>query len=203
VPALAQHLAANAAPYAIALAAEDSGVVAYVNVHAGRFMREIASSLKAGFVITIDYGDTTWRLVQGARRGAFPFRVYGHQQDFVPRPNDPYAFPGTQDMTADVNFTDLARAGEQAGLDVIHFGPERDLVDDLPALLRAAARDDNTAEFLGNPVFKVLVLGTGPTEAFSGPLTSPLPLAARAQDVPKRRRPRIASVENRLTQLAR
>jgi SAM-dependent MidA family methyltransferase len=199
VPELAAHLAANAAQYATALAAEDSGVVAYVNVHAGRFVRELGSSLAAGFVITIDYGDTTWGLVQGARRGDFPFRVYGDQQDFFPRPNDPYAAPGTQDMTADVNFTDLAAAGAEVGLRLVHFGPERDLCgDDLPALLAAAADGDPVAEFLGNPVFKVLVLGTRTANVIAGPLLSPLPLAAREQDVPKARRTRIAGIEKRL-----
>ena len=79
----------------------------------------------------------------------------------MPRPNDPYAAPGTQDMTADVNFTDLARAGQAAGLQVVHFGPERDLTgDDLPALLRPPPTESHVAKFLGNPVFKVLVLGT-------------------------------------------
>jgi len=169
-------------------------------VHAGRFVRELAPSLKAGFVVTVDYGDATWGLIQGARAGEFPFRVYGDQQDFIPRPNDPYAAPGTQDMTADVNFTDLAAAGRQAGLQVVHFGPERDLVgDELPALVRAAADDEATVEFLGNPVFKVLVLGTRATDVFTGPLMSPLALSARAQDVPKARRPLITAIENRLT----
>ena len=41
IPELAAHLAANAADYAIALAADDSAVMAYVNVHAGRFIREL------------------------------------------------------------------------------------------------------------------------------------------------------------------
>ena len=199
LPALAAHLSANAAQYATALAAADTGVVAYVNVHAGRFIRELGSSLNAGFVVTVDYGHTTWGLVQGARAGEFPFRVYGDQRDFIPRPNDPYAAPGTQDMTADVNFTDLARAGGEAGLQVVHFGPERDLVgDDLPDLLRAAAEDEAAVEFLGNPVFKVLVLGKRATSVFTGPLMSPLPLSAREQDVPKARRPLITTIENRL-----
>ena len=36
-------------------------------------------------------------------------------------------------MTADVNFTALAQAGRQAGLQLVHFGPERDVVgDELP-----------------------------------------------------------------------
>ena len=50
---------------------------------------------------------------------------------------------------------------------VIHFGPERDVVGDaLPALLRPPPTETNRiAEFLGNPVFKVLVLGTRPSDA--------------------------------------
>ena len=103
-------------------------------------------------------------------------------------------------MTADVNFTDLARAGQQAGLQLLHFGPERDLVGDgLPGLLAAAADDESLAEFLGNPVFKVLVLGTRATDVFTGPLLSPLPLSAREQDVPKARRGLIPPIRQRLS----
>jgi SAM-dependent MidA family methyltransferase len=197
VPELGAHLGANADQYAIALAAEPSGVVLYVNVHAGRFIRELGSSLGAGLIVTIDYGDTTWGLVQGARRGDFPFRVYGDRQEYVPRPNDPYAAPGTQDMTADVNFTELARAGEAAGLVVVHYGPERDLTgDDLLELVQSAAagNDQDPAarswtDFWGNPVFKVLVLGRRTSELFAGPLMTPL---CREQDVARARRPLIA-----------
>ena len=200
VPELAAHLSANASQYATAMAAEDSGVVLYVNVHAGRFIRELGSSLAAGFVVTTDYGDTTWGLVQGARRGEFPFRVYGDQQDFRPRPNDPYAAPGTQDMTADVNFTDLAQAGEAAGLTVIHYGPERDLVgDDLPDVLRGAADQESVAEFLGNPVFKVLVMAKSIGDPFADhfPMTA-LRLTARQQDLARPRREKVSFVASAL-----
>jgi SAM-dependent MidA family methyltransferase len=203
IPALAAHLAANAAEYATALAAEGAGVVLYVNVHADRFIRELGSSLASGFIVTIDYGDTTWGLVQGARRCEFPFRVYGDQQDFVPRPNDPYALPGTQDLTADVDFTALAQAGRGSGLEVVHFGPERDVTGaDLPALALAAAGDEALGEFLGNPVFKLLVLGKRASDAFTGPLAPSLPLWARVEDVPRSRRARIAPVRDRLTLLS-
>jgi hypothetical protein len=200
LPDLAAHLAANAEQYATALAAEDSGVVLYVNVHAGRFVREIGAALAAGFVVTTDYGATTWDLVQGARRGEFPFRVYGDQQDFMPRPNDPYAAPGTQDMTADVNFTDLAAAGEAAGLKVVHFGHERDLVgDDLPEVLRSADDQPAVAEFLGNPVFKVLLLGKGTGDPLAGHFPiGPKPLRAREQDVAKARREKVSAVARAL-----
>ena len=181
LPDLAEHLRENAEEYAAALAAEPSGVVLYVNVHASRFMRELGSVVKAGFIVTIDYGDTTWGLVQGARRGDFPFRVYLDEHDYVPRPNDPYTAPGTQDLTADVNFTDLARAGVDAGLTVVHFGPERDVMgDELLDMVRAATNEESLAKFLGNPVFKVLVLGTRKSDIFGGGMTTSLPLAARA-----------------------
>jgi len=194
------HLRANAAQYALALAAEDSGVVTYINVHADRFVRELGTSLKAGFIVTVDYGDTIFRLVKGARRGDFPFRVYGDwSQDHIPRPNDPYTAPGMQDMTTDVNFTALARAGEAAGLHVVHFGPERDVTGDaLPEVLHGIAEESSLAEFVGNPVFKVLVLGTRASDVFTGPLLSPLPLVAREQDIPAARRAKLAAIEKAL-----
>lgn len=197
--ALSEHLRENAGQYATALAAEDSGVVAYINVHASRFIRELARSLTAGAIVTVDYGDTTWGLVEGARRGDFPFRVYLDTEDYVPRPNDPYTAPGTQDMTADVNFTDLARAGEQAGLSVVHYGPERDLAGaDLPDLLNEAT-DESIAAFLGAPIFKVLVLGKGPRRLLTGALATPLSLSHSEKDLPKSRRAMARSIERRLS----
>jgi SAM-dependent MidA family methyltransferase len=204
IPELAAHLRANATQYATALAAEDSGVVLYVNVHADRFIRELGASLSAGVIVTIDYGDTTWRLVQGSRRAEFPFRVYGDSYEFDPRPNDPYSLPGTQDMTADVSFTELARAGEAAGLSVLHFGPERDLIGaELPEVLAAAGEQEALHELVGNPVFKVLVLGTRASDVFTGPLLSRLPLACREQDLAKARRHRIPSILQTLVSLER
>lgn len=201
---LASHLGANAAEYATALAAEDTGIVAYVNVHASRFIRQLASSLAAGFVVTIDYGDTTFGLVRGARRGDFPFRVYGDwSEEHIPRPNDPYTAPGTQDMTADVNFTELTHAGQRAGLHLLHFGPERDVTGaQLPELLRTAAERPAVAEFIGNPLFKVLVLGTHATDVFSGPLMTSLSPWGNPQDVAKARRPKIAELARSLASLA-
>ena len=92
---------------------------------------------------------------------------------------------------------ELHRSGGGRGrgrLHVIHFGPERDLVGDaLSSLLDAADGDDHITEFLGNPVFKVLVLGTRPSDAFAGALLTPRPLHGREQDIPKPRRARIAT----------
>ncbi len=202
IPELAAHFSANAEQYAIALAARPSGVVTYVNLHAERFVRELGSALQRGFVITIDYGESLWGLIQGARRGEFPFRVYGEWQEYVPRPNDPYAAPGMQDLTADVNFTALARAGRESGLEVVHFGLERDVVgDDLLRALAAAETQAPFAKFLGNPLFKVLVQGRRTTEAFTSRFHSPLPLTYSERDVPKARRGEIARIQRVLAAL--
>jgi SAM-dependent MidA family methyltransferase len=192
VPELAAHLRDNAADYALALAADESGVVLYVNLHADRFIRELGACLAAGHVITIDYGETSFGLVQGARRGDFPFRVYGDWQEYQPRPNDPYAAPGSQDLTADVNFTALARAGATAGLVVQHFGPERDAIGEGLLFLVSTRASERVREFLGNPVFKVLIQGKRPTALF-----------AREAAVPKARRARIPRLQRALEALAR
>jgi hypothetical protein len=189
IPELSAHLAANAAEYANALAEEDSGVVLYVNVHAARFIRELGEAVGAGFILTTDYGETTWNLVQGARRGELPFRVYGADEPFFPRPNHPYSHPGTQDLTADVNFTELAAAAKNAGLDLLHYGPERDLVgEDLPALVRSAAGDPSVAEFIGNPVFKTLLVGKGTANVLDHPLASPMPLGGPRHQAARRQK---------------
>ncbi len=181
IPALAAQLERNGAEYRAALAEEPSGVVLYVNLHAGVYMRELARALAAGFVVTIDYGDSTAGLVRGARHGDFLFRVYGESRDYVPRPNDPYFAPGTQDLTADVNFTDLARAGQECGLELVHFGPERDIAGaELADALRASSSSPAFERFLGNPPFKLLVLGTRASGAFASPLMTPLALSLRA-----------------------
>ena len=107
-------------------------------------------------------------------------------------------------MTADVNFTDLANAGEAAGMKLVHYGPERDVAAaELPALLRAAAADGRVAKFLGHPGFQVLVLGTRESSLFSTPLTTPLPLRAREHDVAKVARARIVELERRFLDGAR
>ncbi len=178
LPALRNSLAANATELNSALLEQDSGVVTYVNLHAQSYVRELAQELEAGFIVTIDYGNSTCGLIRDARLGYFPFRVYRDEGRYVPKPNHPYIRPGTQDMTADVNFTDLARAGMEAGLCVNHFGPERDIVGEEFPLVLASADQRAFAKLLGNSVFKMLVLGTRETRIFSGPSTQRLPLFA-------------------------
>lgn len=181
---LIETLRAGAEQYARALAQENSGVVQYVNVHARSYIRDLAQVLTAGQIMTIDYGDTTAGLVSGARRGKFPFRIYCDEGAYHPRANYPYTWPGAQDLTADVNFTDLALAGLGAGLELVYYGPERAITGaELPRVV-ASAEQKPFAKFVGSSVFKLLVLGRGVAWAPSGEGLEPWPILSEAGALP-------------------
>jgi SAM-dependent MidA family methyltransferase len=79
---------------------------------AQNFMSQLAASIQHGFVIAIDYGYTRGEQVGGRHRGT----VAAYRQHSVSA--NPYEAPGEQDITAHVNFTALAAAAEQQGMQV-------------------------------------------------------------------------------------
>jgi SAM-dependent MidA family methyltransferase len=78
---------------------------------AQRHMTEAAASVQRGFLIAIDYGYTRDELLAGLHRGT----VMAYRQHSA-SPN-PYEAPGEQDITAHVNFTAMAMAAEQQGME--------------------------------------------------------------------------------------
>lgn len=73
-------------------------------------MDRIASNIQRGFFITIDYGYTREEQLAGRHRGT----LKALRQHSVSA--NPYEAPGEQDITADVNFTALAAAAENDGM---------------------------------------------------------------------------------------
>jgi SAM-dependent MidA family methyltransferase len=71
---------------------------------------ELFAGLNSGFVIIIDYGYTREEQLAGRHRGT----LKAIRQHSVSA--NPYEAPGEQDITADVNFTALAAAAEQHGM---------------------------------------------------------------------------------------
>src|SRR5437588_11224043 len=69
-----------------------------------------AASLQRGFVVVIDYGYTREEQLAGRHRGT----LKAIRQHSVGA--NPYEAPGEQDITADVNFTALAAAAQQLGM---------------------------------------------------------------------------------------
>ena len=73
------------------------------------YMSTVAE-LKHGFVVVIDYGYTREEQLAGRHRGTLK-AIRQHSVS-----ENPYEAPGEQDITADVNFTALAAAAEQQGM---------------------------------------------------------------------------------------
>jgi SAM-dependent MidA family methyltransferase len=83
-----------------------------VPILAQDWIGEIAHAIARGFLLMIDYGYTRNEQLAGRHRGTL--MAYRHHS----ASSDPYQAPGEQDLTAHVNFTTLAAACEQAGMQV-------------------------------------------------------------------------------------
>jgi SAM-dependent MidA family methyltransferase len=90
----------------------ESGERIEVPLIAQDWMQQLAHSISRGFLLIIDYGYTRAEQLAGRHRGTL--MAYRHHSA---SPN-PYQAPGEQDITAHVNFTALAAAPEQAGMQV-------------------------------------------------------------------------------------
>jgi len=83
-----------------------------VPLMAHQSMAQIASGIPRGILIAIDYGYTRQEQLAGRHRGTLTaFRQHSVSAN-------PYEAPGEQDITAHVNFTALAAAAEQNGMNV-------------------------------------------------------------------------------------
>ena len=87
-----------------------------INLRAPVWMRQVAASMNRGVVVTIDYGHSAEDLY-GPQRSKGTLLCYRSQM----ASEDPFVRVGLQDMTAHVDFTTLATAGEEAGLSVTGF----------------------------------------------------------------------------------
>ena len=77
---------------------------------AQRYLSQIAAAVNRGFIIAIDYGYTRQEQLAGRHRGTIAaYREHSMSAN-------PYEAPGEQDITAHVNFTALAAAAEQYGM---------------------------------------------------------------------------------------
>jgi SAM-dependent MidA family methyltransferase len=81
-----------------------------INLEAGAWMKDVSEALRQGFVITIDYGNSSSVLYN---RGDGTLNCfYRHQVN-----RDPYQLIGEQDITCHVNFSALDHWGRQYGLE--------------------------------------------------------------------------------------
>ena len=88
-----------------------NGSKAEIDLEGTTHLRESSSRLRRGFVFTIDYGFPAVTLYDGSRREGTLLCYHRHTSS-----TNPYIRLGRQDITAHVDFTSLAGAGEEAGL---------------------------------------------------------------------------------------
>ena len=87
-----------------------------VNLSALNWLETVASKLKRGYLLTIDYGYSAAKYYHPQRYQGTLQCYYQHR-----RHHNPYINLGIQDITAHVNFTALDRGGEKLGLETLGF----------------------------------------------------------------------------------
>ena len=113
------------------------------------WMKEVGRKLKRGFIITIDYGHPATELYSLLRPQGTLVCYYRHTAH-----EDPYVRVGGQDITAHVDFTHLARAGREAGVQLTGF------TDQLHFLMGLGAPGLASKAFGGDTLRQSLALKT-------------------------------------------
>ena len=142
-----------------------------IGLVASAWMRELAGRLDTGVIFVIDYGFPRREFYHPQRATGTLMCHYRHRAH-----GDPFARPGEQDITAHVDFSALAAAAAQAGLDVLGYATQAQfLVNCGITEVLAEANLDNAlhyaplaaeAQKLLSPaemgeLFKVLAVGKG------------------------------------------
>jgi SAM-dependent MidA family methyltransferase len=110
------------------------GALFEVNLDALAWMARIARALRAGFVLTIDYGYTRAESVRFARGTLMSYRRHQADEDVLNN-------PGALEITAHVPFTALEEHGARLGLETLRF-------ETLAQTLLAAGEPDRFAAAL-------------------------------------------------------
>lgn len=92
------------------------GTVTEVHPQAEAFVATLADRLQRGAIFLIDYGFPEAEYYHPQRHGGTLMCHRAHQAD-----TDPLVDVGEKDITAHVNFTGIALAGQEAGLEVLGY----------------------------------------------------------------------------------
>ncbi len=96
-----------------------AGTVIEIHPQAQAFIRSLAERLQRGAAFFIDYGFPEAEYYHPQRTGGTLACHRAHRAQFGD--SDPLAKPGTKDITAHVDFTGIALAAQEAGLQVIGY----------------------------------------------------------------------------------
>jgi SAM-dependent MidA family methyltransferase len=154
-----------------------NGYRSEVQLAARGFVRTLGGSLARGAALFFDYGFPRREYYHPQRGGGTLMCHYRHRAH-----DDPFFLPGLQDITTHVDFTAIAEAGREAGLDLLGYTNQAQflvncgitdvLAETPPENIAAYAPLAAGAQKLLSPaemgeLFKVIALGRG----VSAPLT--------------------------------
>lgn len=143
--------------------------VSELNLAGRAWVAELADRLDSGAMILIDYGYPRAEFYLGSRSTGTLLCYYRHHAH-----GDPFLWPGLNDITAFVDFTAIAEAGFEAGLDVLGYTDQANFLfncgvleclarrapEESPDYIRAArAVQRLTGPHEMGELFKVIALG--------------------------------------------
>jgi len=149
----------------------ENGFVTEVNLAAAAWVADWAARLQCGALLLFDYGYPRDEFYSPTHARGTLMCHYRHRAH-----EDPFLWPGLNDITGSVDFTAMAEAGFDAGLDVLGYTSQGQfllncgLLERLagcePSATAAYARASSAAQKLTLPremgeLFKVLALGRG------------------------------------------
>ncbi len=147
------------------------GYLTEINLAAPAFVASLAEGLERGMVLLIDYGFGRSEYYHPQRAGGTLMCHYRHHAH-----DDPFLWPGLQDITAHVDFSAIAEAGTHAGLELLGYATQANFLINcgITALLGEVSPADataylplaNQAQRLLSPaemgeLFKAIALGKG------------------------------------------
>jgi SAM-dependent MidA family methyltransferase len=140
------------------------GTVTEIHPQAEAFVRTLAAGLRRGAVFLIDYGFPEAEYYHPQRAGGTLMCHHEHRADA-----DPLVLLGQKDITAHINFSAIALAGQDAGLHVLGYTNQAHFLFNcgLVALLETASLSERVmahkliAEHEMGELFKVIGFATG------------------------------------------
>jgi len=95
------------------------GYVSEINLRLGPWLAAVARALTRGALLLVDYGYSAAEYYHPERDGGTLICHFRHRAH-----PDPLVLPGLQDITANVDFSAVARAGSAAGLDLAGYSTQ-------------------------------------------------------------------------------
>lgn len=135
-----------------------------INLDGADWATAVAARFKRALFVFIDYGDETTELT-GTHRMDGTLLCYREHRAH----NDPYAWPGQQDITAHVNFSHIRRSMERHGAKEIWYGTQKRFLVEAGIMERLIAHnysDPFHPIVRRNRAIRQLLLSDGMSELF-------------------------------------